>query len=81
MSSSQVGAYVSSSHSKTSLRFHFVFVSKYRYDCFVGVETVVGKCFVEDVAKCDKVVSLLAFVVDKNHVHCVVQCSPDVSIS
>ena len=70
--------YVSLSHSKSRIRYHFVVSTKYRRKCFVGIEESVKRVFGEAVERCDKV-KLLA--VDEDHVHFIVSAKPSVSAS
>ena len=72
--------YVSLSHSKSRILYHFVASTKYRRKCFVGIEEGVKRVFGEAVERCDKV-KLLAVGVDEDHVHFIVQSKPNVSVS
>lgn len=56
--------YISLSHSKSRVRYHFVVSAKYRRKCFVGIEEDVKDIFSEAVRRCDKA-KLLAVGVDK----------------
>ena len=75
-----VSKYMSLSHSKSRIRYHFVVSAKYRRKCFVGIEEDVKRVFSVAARRCDKV-KLLAVGVDKDHVHFIIQATPSVSPS
>ena len=75
-----VSKYMSLSHSKSRIRYHFVVFTKYRRKRFVRIEKDVKRVFSEAVQRCGKV-KFLAVGVDKDHVHFIVQATPSVSPS
>lgn len=70
--------YETYSHSKTYIRYHFIFSTKYRRNCLVGMEQSVKECFDKISSKCN--FKVLEVGVDKNHVHLYVKSCPTMSI-
>ena len=72
--------YSSLSHNKTRLRYYFVFSTKYRRKCFDGIERQIKDCFSKAVQRSSKL-KLLAFGVDRDHIHIVVSAPPSLSVA
>ena len=72
--------YSSLSHIKTRLRYHFVFSTKYRRKCFDGIERQIKDCFSKAVQISSKL-KLLAFGVDRDHIHIVVSAPPSLCVA
>ena len=74
--------YDTTRHSKFRLRYHIIFVTKYRYNCLTKpVQLVIRNAFAKAVTK-DFDIELCEFDDTKpNHVHLLVSATPNVSPS
>lgn len=68
-----------SNHAKTRLRYHLIFSTKYRRDVLNPIRDEVISCF-KNIADRHHF-KIYAIEVDKNHIHFLIEFSPDHAIS
>ena len=66
-------------HSKTLLRYHMIFSTKFRYKCLNGIRNIVFDAFRYAESKSD--IEILTMELDLDHIHLLVTFSPAYSIS
>ena len=64
-------------HSKFSIRYHFIFSTKYRRKCLEGIEELVIDAFAYASSRCNFRVEHIG--IDKDHVHLLVKSCPSMS--
>jgi len=74
--------YDTNRHAKYRLRYHIIFVTKYRHNClFKSIQLVIGEAFLKAQTK-DFSIELCEFDDTKpNHVHLLISATPNVSPS
>src|SRR5574344_158622 len=71
--------YKSLAHSKTRLRYHIIFSTKYRRKCLNQIHDSVLDCFKE--AEANSNFKILVMELDKDHIHLLMEFNPNYSIS
>lgn len=66
-------------HSKTHIRYHIIFSTKYRRKCLNEIKNDVIKCFVDCAERSD--FNIYNINLDKDHVHMLVEVPPTLKIS
>ena len=72
--------YRTNSHSRFDLKYHFVWVTKYRKPLLIDAVSTRVRDLVREICKANDV-SILQGAVSKDHVHILVSCPPNISPS
>jgi len=70
--------YLHRGHSVTDIKFHFVWVTKYRYAVLSGAVALRARDIIREVCEAREI-SIIKGVVSKNHVHLLAACPPQLS--
>lgn len=70
--------YDSLNHSKTHIRYHIIFSTKYGRESLKGIEEDIKRILIE-ISKKSKF-SIISIGIDKNHVHMLIKGCPSISI-
>jgi len=69
--------YETFNHSKTRIRYHIIFSTKYRRKCLVGIEDRVREAFEEASRRCGFTIKNIG--IDKDHVHLLIKARPSIA--
>ena len=71
--------YICRAHSKTLLKYHMIFSTKFRYECLNPIRSIVFDAF--RYAESISDIEILTMEVDKDHIHLLLSFNPKYSIS
>ena len=74
------GKYLHRGHTVTDIKYHFVWVTKYRYAVLTGGVALRTRSIVREVCEAREI-TIIKGVVSKNHVHVFAACPPQLSPS
>jgi putative transposase len=74
------GEYLHRGHTVTDIKYHFAWVTKYRYPVLKGVVALRARDIIREVCEAREV-TIIKGVVSKDHVHLFVLCPPHLSPS
>ena len=74
------GKYLHRGHTVTDIKYHFVWVTKYRYPVLTGAVALRTRSIVREICEAREI-TIIKGVVSKNHVHLFAACPPQLSPS